>query len=386
MNKQTENAIGILERLVGFDTTSRDSNMPLIDWVADYLADHGVASTKVTDEDGGKANLIATIGPEGDGGIVLSGHTDVVPVDGQDWQTPPFTLTRRDGQLFGRGSSDMKGFIACALAAVPGLAAANLTRPVHLAFSYDEEVGCFGVHGIVEHFAEVGFQPGICLVGEPTMMHVVNAHKGAATFVTRLKGKEVHSSLTHLGVNTVMYGAELVGFIAGLAEERRQTQNDPTFTPPYTTVHVGMMHGGTAHNIVPQECEIAWEFRAVAGDDGEDIKQRVQAFIDDDLLPRMRAVAPDSSIVTEPVAEVVGLFPEEDGAAETLIKLLAQRNDAEAVSYGTEGGVFQQIGISTVVCGPGDIGVAHQPNEYVDIDQISQCMDLMDRLRAHISA
>lgn len=384
MNRHTDSAIGILERLVGFDTTSRDSNMPLIDWVAAYLEEHGVASTKVTDADGGKANLVATIGEQVDGGIVLSGHTDVVPVDGQDWQTAPFTLTRKGGQLFGRGSSDMKGFIACALAAVPDLVAAKLTRPVHLAFSYDEEVGCFGVHGIVDLFEAEGFKPAICLVGEPTMMHVVNAHKGAATFITRLKGKEVHSSLTHKGVNTVIYGAELVGFIARLAEERKQ-QVDPNFDPPYTTVHVGMMHGGTAVNIVPQDCEIVWEFRAVEGDGGADIKQRVQEFIDTDLLPRMRAVAPEADIVTEPIAEVVGLFPEKDGPAETLIKLLAQRNDTETVSYGTEGGVFQVAGISTVVCGPGDIAVAHQPNEFVDVDQISQCMDLMDRLRTHIS-
>lgn len=384
MNRHTDSAIGILERLVGFDTTSRDSNMPLIDWVAAYLESHGVASTKVTDADGGKANLVATIGAQVDGGIVLSGHTDVVPVDGQDWQTAPFTLTRKGGQLFGRGSSDMKGFIACALAAVPDLVAAKLTRPVHLAFSYDEEVGCFGVHGIVDLFESEGFKPAICLVGEPTMMRVVNAHKGAATFITRLKGKEVHSSLTHKGVNTVIYGAELVGFIAKLAEERKQ-QVDPNFDPPYTTVHVGMMHGGTAVNIVPQDCEIVWEFRAVEGDDGADIKQRVQEFIDTDLLPRMRAVAPEADIVTEPIAEVVGLFPEKDGPAETLIKLLAQRNDTETVSYGTEGGVFQVAGISTVVCGPGDIAVAHQPNEFVDVDQISQCMDLMDRLRTHIS-
>lgn len=385
MNRHTDSAIGILERLVGFDTTSRDSNMPLIDWVAAYLEEHGVASTKVTDADGGKANLVATIGAQVDGGIVLSGHTDVVPVDGQDWKTAPFTLTRRGEQLFGRGSSDMKGFIACALAAVPDLVAAKLTRPVHLAFSYDEEVGCFGVHGIVDLFGSEGFKPAICLVGEPTMMRVVNAHKGAATFITRLKGKEVHSSLTHKGVNTVIYGAELVGFIAKLAEERKQ-QVDPNFDPPYTTVHVGMMHGGTAVNIVPQDCEIVWEFRAVEGDDGADIKQRVQEFIDTDLLPRMRAVAPEADIVTEPIAEVVGLFPEKDGPAETLIKLLAQRNDTETVSYGTEGGVFQVAGISTVVCGPGDIAVAHQPNEFVDVDQISQCMDLMDRLRTHISA
>jgi acetylornithine deacetylase len=385
MNRHTDSAIGILERLVGFDTTSRDSNLPLIDWVADWLDGHGVASTKLTSEDGRKANLVATIGGGGDGGIVLSGHTDVVPVDGQDWQTEPFTLTRQGDRLFGRGSSDMKGFIACALAAVPDLVAAKLSRPVHLAFSYDEEVGCFGVHGIVDQFAADGVQPAICLVGEPTMMRVVNAHKGAATFTTRLKGKEVHSSLTHKGVNTVIYGAELVGFIAKLAEERKQ-RVDPNFDPPYTTVHVGMMHGGTAVNIVPQDCEIVWEFRAVEGDDGADIKQRVQAFIDDDLLPRMRAVAPEADIVTEPIAEVVGLFPEKDGAAETLIKLLAQRNDTETVSYGTEGGVFQVAGISTVVCGPGDIAVAHQPNEFVDVDQISQCMNLMDRLRAHISA
>lgn len=385
MNGRTDNAIEILERLVGFDTTSRDSNLPLIDWVADYLDGLGIASAKIASPDGSKANLLATIGEGTTDGIVLSGHTDVVPVDGQDWATDPFRLTRREGRLYGRGSSDMKGFIACALAKAADFRARRLKRPIHFAFSYDEETGCLGVGGIVEQLAAAGISPTVCLVGEPTMMRVVNAHKGCAAFITRLKGKEVHSSLTHLGVNTVFYGAELVRFIAGLAEERK-ARRDERFEPPYTSVHVGTMHGGTAVNIVPQACEIHWEYRTIPGDDGRDIQDKVQAFIDRELKPRMQAVAPEADVVTETVADVVGLAPEEDGPAEALVKLLARRNDTETVAYGTEGGVFQEAGISTVVCGPGDIGVAHQPNEFVDVGQLSQCLDLLDRLEAHIAA
>lgn len=384
MNRNTDRAIAILETLVGFDTTSRDSNLPLIDWVAGYLDDLGIPYVRVFDADGRKANILGTIG-EGDGGVVLSGHTDVVPVEGQDWHTDPFSLTRKGEQLFGRGSSDMKGFIACALAAAPELAAAKLSHPVHLAFSYDEEVGCLGVGGLIDHLADQSIRPAICLVGEPTMMKVVNAQKGCYVFHTVLNGREVHSSETHRGVNTVMYGAELVNFIAGIAEERKQKPN-PLFTPPYTSVHVGLMHGGTAVNIVPQHCEIRWEYRDVPGDDCSDILPRVQAFIDEKLLPRMREVHPEASVTTTQVAGVPGVHPEEDGAAEALIKRLAQQNSAHSVAYGTEGGLFQEAGMSTVICGPGDIGVAHQPNEFVDIDQLSQCMDLMDGLKAHLTA
>ncbi len=378
MNNKTDQAISILETLVGFDTTSRDSNLPLIDWVADYLDGLGIPSVKVMDPTGTKANILGTIG-EGDGGIVLSGHTDVVPVDGQDWHTDPFSLTLKDQKLFGRGSSDMKGFIACALAAAPDLAKVKLNRPVHFAFSYDEEVGCLGVGGLVDHLGLEQVQPAICIIGEPTMMKVVNAQKGCTTFRTILKGKEVHSSLTHLGVNTVIYGAELVNFIAGIAEERRQ-QPDNLFDPPYTSVHVGIMHGGTALNIVPQHCEIRWEYRNVPGDDGADILPRVEAFIAENLLPRMQAVHPEASVTTEVLADVPGVYPEPDGAAEVLVKRLAQQNATHSVAYGTEGGIFQQAGMSTVICGPGDIGVAHQPNEFIDVEQISLCMDLMDRL------
>ncbi|MEC9345800.1 MAG: acetylornithine deacetylase [Pseudomonadota bacterium] len=385
MNPKTDAAIALLDRLVGFDTTSRDSNLPLIDWVADWLAERGIAAQKVMSPCGAKANLIATIGAQGDGGIILSGHTDVVPVDGQDWHTDPFSLTRKQDRLYGRGSSDMKGFIACALAALPELTKRRLNRPVHFAFSYDEEVGCFGTPGIVEHFREIGVKPAICLIGEPTMMRVVNAHKGAATYRTTLKGKEVHSSQTHLGVNTVIYGAELVNFIAGLAEERK-TRVDPRYDPPWTSVHVGAMHGGTSVNIVPQHTEILWEYRAIAGDDGQDIKDRVQDFIVTRLLPRMRAVAPEADIVTEPIAEVVGLEPETDGPAETLIKRLLNTNATETVAFGTEGGIFQVDGISTVVCGPGDIGVAHQPNEFIEVSQLGACLDLLDRLADHLQA
>ncbi|WP_416898898.1 MAG: acetylornithine deacetylase [Minwuia sp.] len=384
MNEQTDTAIGILETLVGFDTTSRDSNLPLIDWTADYLDSRGVTVEVIRDETGKKANLLGTIG-EGDGGIVLSGHTDVVPVDGQDWHTDPFRLTHRDGRLYGRGSSDMKGFIACALAAAPRLAQGNLSQPVHFAFSYDEEVGCLGVGSMIGRFAENGIRPAICIVGEPTMMRVVNAHKGCATFITTLKGKEVHSSATHLGVNTVMYGAELVNFIAEIAEERRQQPN-PLFDPPYTTVHVGLMQGGTAVNIVPQHCEIRWEYRNVPGDDCRDIPERVEAFIRERLLPRMRAVHPDADVTTRNFADVPGLKPEDDGPAEALIKRLARQNATETVAYGAESGLFQDAGMSTVMCGPGDIGVAHQPNEFVDVEQIGLCMDFMDRLAEHLGA
>ncbi|WP_417517325.1 acetylornithine deacetylase [Minwuia sp.] len=382
MNTQTDQAVAILEKLVGFDTTSRDSNMPLIDWVADYLDGLGIASVKVTDATGRKANLVATIG-EGDGGVVLSGHTDVVPVDGQDWHTDPFALTRKGERLFGRGSSDMKGFIACALAAAPKLLESKLARPVHFAFSYDEEVGCLGVGGIIDRFGIDGQKPAICLVGEPTMMKVVNAQKGCGVYETVLTGKEVHSSQTDRGVNTVIYGAELVNFIAGIAEERKQDP-DPLFDPPYTTVNVGLMQGGTAFNIVPNSTRILWEYRNVPGDDGSDIRPRVDAFVAERLLPRMQAVYPDASVVTTELANIPGLAPEQDGPAETLIKRLAQQNATEAVSYGTEGGLFQEAGMSTVICGPGDIGVAHQPNEFVDIEQISLCMDMMDRLADHL--
>ena len=384
MNSQTENAIEILERLVAFDTTSRHSNLPLIDWVADHLNGLGIESRKVMSDDGRKANLVASIGGD-QGGLVLSGHTDVVPVDGQDWATDPFRLTRKGDRLYGRGSADMKGFIACALAAAPKLKARNLSQPVHFAFSHDEEVGCLGTDGIIGDFAETGLRPDMCLVGEPTMMRVVNAQKGCAVFHTFLHGREVHSSQTDRGVNTVYYGAELVSFIARLAEERT-ARKDPLFDPPFTTVHVGLMHGGTAVNIVPNHCEIRWEYRAIPGDDGQDIRDRVQAFIDDDLLPRMRKAHPECSVETVTVAEVPGLSPEEDGAAEALIKRLVGRNDTEGVSYGTEGGFFQQAGMSTVICGPGDISVAHQPNEFIEVAQIDRCMDLMDSLTDHLSA
>jgi len=381
MNKLTDQAIDILETLVGFDTTSRDSNLPLIHWVSDYLGKLGIQSTILTDPSGRKANLFASTAP-GDGGVVLSGHTDVVPVDGQDWHTDPFSLTRKGDQLFGRGSSDMKGFIACALAAAPDMLKAGLSVPMHFAFSFDEEVGCLGVGSMIEHVLEQGVRPAICLVGEPTMMKVVNAQKGCSVFHTTLTGREVHSSETHRGVNTVLYGAELIRFIDQIAEERRQ-QPSALFTPPYTTVHVGLMHGGTAVNIVPKQTEIRWEFRNVPEDDGADIYPRVQAFIDTDLLPRMRAVHPESSIETVQICDVPGVLPEPDGAAEALIKALVRSNETEAVSYGTEGGLFQNAGMSTVICGPGSIGVAHQPNEFVDVEQISKCMDMFDRMLAH---
>ena len=387
MSNATDRAVEILEKLVGFDTTSRDSNLPLIDWVIEYLAEYGVKGQHVMD--GEKASLVATIpdagGNELTGGIVLSGHTDVVPVDGQDWVTDPFQLTEKDGQLFGRGSSDMKGFIACALAAVPDLVAKPLNRPVHFAFSHDEEIGCLGVHHTIARLGDLGIKPAISIIGEPTMMRVVNAHKGTTTATTRLRGKEVHSSATPDGVNAIVYGAKFINILEDIRAEL-ESRPDDRFTPPFTTISVGVMHGGTATNIVPKDCEIHWDCRVVPSDNARDIIEHAQARAEAELLPLMQAVDPTASITTELGADVVGLKPEEDGPAEALAKLLAQQNAVETVAYGTEAGIFQAAGSSAVVCGPGSIDVAHQPNEFVDRSQLGECMIFMARLRDHLTA
>ena len=243
----------MIDTLIGFDTTSRDSNLELIHFVRDYLDGHGIASTLIHDETGTKANLFATVGPEGNGGVALSGHTDVVPVDGQDWASDPFTVVERDGRLYGRGTSDMKSFSAIALALVPVMQAKGLKRPIHFALSYDEEVGCLGVHSLVDYLVKTGLRPQAVIVGEPTEMKVVNAHKGAFSFYTTVTGLEGHSSATDKGVNSIYYAAELIGFLQRLAEEMKTEQVNDRFDPPYTTVHVGTVHGGTAQNIIPRE-------------------------------------------------------------------------------------------------------------------------------------
>jgi acetylornithine deacetylase len=381
-------AVQWLERLVAFDTTSRNSNLNLIDDVAGFLTGQGIASKIIKSADGEKANLFATIGPAKPGGIVLSAHTDVVPVDGQPWDTDPFTVTRKGARLYGRGTSDMKAFAACALALVPDMQKRGLKKPIHLAFSYDEEVGCIGVGSMIRHMAEVSeVRPGVVIVGEPTDMTVVNAHKGIATHATTVTGLEAHSSQTHRGVNAVEIAAELIGVLGKLGDEMKQ-RGDPhgRFDPPYTTVHVGTISGGTAQNIIPRRCTFTWEYRAIPGTDAELVRAKFDSYVRDVALPRMRKVFAQASIETEVRALAAPLVPEDGSPAESLVLALARQNRTFAVSYGTEGGLFQEAGFPTVVCGPGNIKEAHQPNEFIELAQVEACSQFLERLIEHCAA
>lgn len=367
--------IDMIERLVSFETTSRESNLALIHFVRDYLASHGVDSTLIHDEGGNKANLYATVGPEDVPGIALSGHTDVVPVDGQPWDSDPFSLVQKDG----RGTSDMKSFSAIALALVPEFVARPLKMPIHFALSFDEEVGCLGAPLMINRLgAELGVKPLIAIVGEPTDMAVVNAHKGVYSFNTRVRGLEAHSSGTHRGVNAVQYAAVLVHFLTEMADEMAaRAEPESGFDPPYTTVHVGTIQGGTAHNIVPLDCSFTWEYRLMPGADPDEIRTRFERFAKETVLPRMHAVDPGTSIDTELRCYVPGLVPEDGSPAEAIVTALARTNHTEVVSYGTEAGLFQEVGIPTVICGPGSIRQAHQPNEYIELSQVRACETFM---------
>ena len=373
--------LAMTKKLVSYDTTSRDSNLDLIEFAAGYLKDLGVDATLIHNAEKTKANLYATIGPADVPGVVLSGHTDVVPVDGQDWTTAPFEPVESGGRLFGRGTSDMKSFIATALALAPEMIAADLKMPIHFAFSYDEEVGCLGVHGIVSHLNGISPLPRAVIVGEPTDMKVVNAHKGVFGFRTSVHGLEAHSSATHIGVNAVMYAAQLVSYLSDLAADQRDNNgHHHRFEPSYTTVHVGTIRGGTALNIIPKECSFVWEYRLIPGEDEGAIFKKFSDYADNVVLPKMKAVSEHAAIVTEPLSRVAPLVPEPDSPAETLAMMLAGTNQTDVVSYGTEGGISQEAGVPTVVCGPGNILQAHRPDEYIEIAQINACEQFLRKL------
>lgn len=376
--------VEILGNLVGFDTTSRGSNLALIEWVHDYLDWHGVSSRLVGDATGAKANLYATIGPDDIGGLMLSGHTDCVPVDGQDWSSDPFELTARDGRFFARGSADMKGFIAVALAAVPALKAMPLRRPVHLAFSYDEELGMLGAQRLVEHLSDMPVRPQTCVVGEPTGMEVVVAHKGKLAMTCEVTGLEAHSALTHRGVNAIEIAAEVIAQLRRLgARLRREGPFDNAFDPPYTTVHTGTIEGGIALNVVPKTCRFGFEFRNLPGTNADDLLRELQDFAERELLPAMRDVHPQAAISWLPLTS----YPSLGGADETpFFRALRGvcgclvRGSGGKVSFGTEGGLFHGIGIPTVVCGPGFIEQAHKPDEFVDASQLERCEEFITDL------
>lgn len=375
-------SVEMLDKLISFDTTSSKSNMDLIRYIEKYLNSYGIKSHLIHDEHEDKANLHAIIGPQNIKGIMLSGHTDVVPVKGQNWATPPFKMSEKDGKLYGRGSCDMKGFIACVLAKVPAFVGNELKEPIHLAFSYDEETGCTGVHSLVDVVNDLEVKPRACIVGEPTSMKVVNSHKGIRHLLTKVYGYENHSS-TDRGVNAISYAAEIVGFIDKMQEEMRsRSVHVEGFDPPYATVHAGRIQGGVAANITPNYCEIEWDYRPIPGTDEDEIFNRYQSFINDVILPKMRVKSDKyGDVKTDYLAKVPCLFPETGSDAEVLVKHLAEQNSTHVVSYGTEAGIFHQKGgVPAVVCGPGSILQAHKANEYVEMSELDACDKFLDRL------
>jgi acetylornithine deacetylase len=371
----------ILETLVGFDTTSRDSNLALIEWVEAYLDRHGVPHRRVANAGGTKANLLASVGPRVEGGAVLSGHTDVVPVDGQPWSSDPFAVVERDGRLYGRGTCDMKGFLALALAAIPDLVAAAPRRPVHLAFSYDEEIGCLGAPAMIEVIKRELPRPAFVVVGEPTDMVAVNGHKGITYYSVRVTGREAHSSQTQLGVSAVMEAVGLMSSLTALAQ-RLEREADPAspFTPKGATLTIGIVRGGTAGNILARECEFLFDLRCPPALDPQTI---LAPFFDQAraLDAALKARAPEAGVSIRLQSDVPGFAPEPDGAAEAFARWLAGDNGPpRAVAFATEAGQFQRAGLSTVLCGPGSIEQAHQPDEYVEISQMERGVAFMRRL------
>ena len=381
---ETGRVLEILSSLVAFDTTSRNSNLAIIDWIEGFLAPLGFSCERIHDATGAKANLFATLGPAEVPGIILSGHTDVVPVDSQTWTSDPFALRVVDGRAYGRGTCDMKGYLAVCLAAAETLDAASLRKPVHLAFSYDEEVGCVGARGMVEWLRDSPLQPEACFVGEPTQMGVVDGHKSKRSVRERVRGKTCHSSLAPLGVNAAEYAARLVAEIARMREWLASDgPQDPLYDVPYSTPHVGILRGGTALNIVPDEAEIVFEIRTIGADDPAALVDRVIAYARDELEPKMRAVDPDSGIDFDVFGAVVGLDTPPGDPVVTLAKSLAGRNDHSKVAFGTEGGLFQTIaGVPTVVIGPGSIDQAHKADEWIALSELEKCGRFVERVIA----
>jgi acetylornithine deacetylase len=385
MNELSSRAL--LERLIAFPTVSRDSNLEMIDFIRHTLGDLGVRSELFYNAERTKANLFATIGPDQAGGIVLSGHTDVVPVDGQPWTVEPFRLSEREGRLYGRGTADMKGFIASVLASVPAFLERGLKVPVHLAFSYDEEVGCLGVRPMLAELAQRPHKPALCLIGEPTELKPVLGHKGKLAMRCQIKGAPCHSAYAPYGVNAIQYAARLINRLEEIGEQLSAPEHhDERFDPPYSTVQTGVIQGGRALNIVPAECEFDFEVRALPGYDATHVADELHAYAQTQLLPKMRAVNDGTEIRFEPLSAYPGLVTPPDSDAARLLARLCGSNEFGTVAFGTEGGLFQEAGIPTVVCGPGSMDQGHKPDEFVTVAQMAGCDAMLARLADYLSA
>ncbi len=379
-------AIEILAQLVGFDTTSRNSNLALIEWVETYVAPLQPHLRRVPNEDGTKTNLIISFGPlDAPGGVVLSGHTDVVPVDGQDWSTDPWTLTELDGRLYGRGTCDMKGFAACALAFAPAMSRANLAAPIHIALSYDEEIGCLGAPSLVRILNQHYTKPAAVIIGEPSDMGVVSGQKGLSTFQIEITGRAAHSSQVQQGVSAIMEAVPLLANLRALSEEvRANAPATSPFEPPGTSITIGLIDGGTASNILAHSCNITWDMRFELGDDPDEHEAKVAAWVAD-VDASIKARAPEGGARMVRRSHSPAMAPEPHGAAEALARALTGDNTTRAVAYATEGGIFQGGGLSTVICGPGSILQAHQPDEFIEISQLAAGCDFMQRLVKRLS-
>ncbi len=378
----------LMEKLISFPTVSRDTNIPLIDWVAEYLAGHGIESHRYIDPDQPKHALFAHVGPWEAGAVVLSGHTDVVPVDGQPWDSDPFSVVERNGRYYGRGTCDMKGFVGQAIWALVEAKYANVTQPLQIALSFDEEIGCAGAPPMIEAMQPVLPKGKLVIVGEPSTMQAVTGHKGGVGFNTHVVGFEVHSSLLHTGVNAIMAGAKLIEWANEMNTEnfgRKPSEMAALFDPPFTTCHVGMISGGTAHNITAKDCKFPMDFRVVPGEDkaawGTAYLKKVRQ-----VEKQMQEVVPDTYIEVTPRFDVPALEPEKNGLAENFVRQITGDNASHKVSYGTEAGQFQEAGYSAVICGPGDIAQAHQPNEFIEVSQFEAGHKFMRELVARLSA
>ena len=374
--------LALMTKLISFPTVSRDSNLPLVDWVESYLDSHGIPAHRVYDETGEKAALFAHVGPDVEGGIVLSGHTDVVPVDGQAWDTDPWTVIEKDGKYFGRGTCDMKGFDALSIWALVEAHHRGVTRPLQLALSYDEEVGCLGAPPMIDRMVETLPKASAVIVGEPSMMNAVTAHKGGLGLNTRIKGYEVHSSLMHTGVSAIMYGARLIEWANQTNAASAAAEPSPVaamFEPTFTTVHIGTIEGGTADNITAKDCRFSVDMRVLPDESPERWREIYMEQVAG-VVADMKAVHPDTTIEVDTTFWVPGLRPEEDGEAERMVRQITGDNGEHVVSYGTEAGQFQERDYSVVICGPGSIEQAHQPNEFIEVAQFKAGAAFLERM------
>ena len=380
-------SLEMIGRLIAFDTTSRNSNLRLTGFVRDYLAKLGVESHLIHSADGTKANLYATLGPQDRPGIALSGHTDVVPVDGQDWATDPWQATSKDGRLFGRGACDMKGFLGIVLAFVPELLRREPHTPIHLAFSYDEEIGCVGVRRLLDILREMPIRPKACIIGEPTSMKVTVGHKGKRSTRCHVRGFEAHSSLAPRAVNAVEIAAEVIVYLRNMGKRFAAAGPfDDDYDVPHTTVHTGVVHGGTALNIVPKDCYFDFEFRYLPGQDVAGMFEEVRRFAEEMLQPAMRKIAPDTGFTWQELSAFPGLATAVDSEIVELAKALTGGNATIKVAFGTEAGLYHETGIPAIICGPGSIDQAHKPNEWVTLEQLALCETFMRRLMDRVCA